>query len=86
MASAIDLTPYLSPVGTVANVSGGATVGIPDATGITVIPAYTAIAGTATITVTPTFGGCTGTPTTFTVTVNPLPTVAVIADYSVCAG
>jgi len=43
---------------------------------------------TATITVTPTFtnGGttCSGTPITFTITVNPVPTVNTVANQSVC--
>ena len=39
---------------------------------------------TATITVTPTFAGCTGTPRTFTITVNPTATVNAIANIEVC--
>jgi gliding motility-associated-like protein len=45
---------------------------------------------TATITVTPsiTTGGitCTGTPQTFTITVNPIPTVAVVSNQTICSG
>ncbi len=40
----------------------------------------------ASITVTPSFNGCTGTPQTFTITVNPTPTVVDPADQVVCAG
>ena len=40
---------------------------------------------TATITVTPTFGSCTGTAQTFTITVNPVPTVNDPADQALCA-
>ncbi len=40
----------------------------------------------ATITVTPTFDGCPGTPQSFTITVNPTPTVNDPADQVVCAG
>ncbi|MBK9192445.1 MAG: gliding motility-associated C-terminal domain-containing protein [Crocinitomicaceae bacterium] len=39
----------------------------------------------ATITVTPTLAGCTGTSQTFTITVNPIPTVTDPADQSLCA-
>ena len=41
---------------------------------------------TATITVTPTVAGCPGTPNTYTITVNPTPTVTVPANITVCNG
>lgn len=41
---------------------------------------------TATITVTPTANGCPGTPTIFTITVNPTPVVDPIADQVICEG
>jgi gliding motility-associated-like protein len=51
------------------------------------IPAFaTTGAGTATITVTPTFNGCVGTAQTFAITANALPTVNVPADVAACAG
>ncbi|MBK6951519.1 MAG: PKD domain-containing protein [Crocinitomicaceae bacterium] len=40
---------------------------------------------TATITVTPSLAGCVGTPQTFTITVNPIPTVTDPTDQSLCA-
>ncbi|MFZ4520569.1 MAG: PKD-like domain-containing protein [Bacteroidales bacterium] len=40
----------------------------------------------ATITVTPSANGCVGTPSSFTITVNPTPTVNPIADASYCNG
>jgi len=40
----------------------------------------------ATITITPTLGSCTGTPVTFTITVNPAPQVDDPANQTVCAG
>ncbi len=40
----------------------------------------------ATITVTPKANGCLGTPTTFTLTVNPTPTVDVLSNQTVCNG
>ncbi len=41
---------------------------------------------TATITVTPGANSCTGTPSTYTITVNPTPTVTVPANITVCNG
>jgi gliding motility-associated-like protein len=41
---------------------------------------------TATITVTPTLAGCPGTPSSYTITVNPTPTVVVPANITVCDG
>lgn len=55
------------------------------------IPSFLAVnAGsspvTATITVTPTLNGCSGTPQNFTITVNPIPTVNAVSNQTVCAG
>ncbi len=55
------------------------------------IPSFTATNGTTaaisgTITVTPTLAGCPGTPSTYTITVNPTPTVTVPANITVCNG
>jgi hypothetical protein len=55
------------------------------------IPAFTATnTGTApvvaTITVTPTANGCPGTARTFTITVNPTPTVNTVSNQTVCNG
>ena len=55
------------------------------------IPAYTAVNATnapviATVGVTATMNGCTGPATTFTVTVNPTPTVNSIANATYCNG
>ena len=41
---------------------------------------------TATVTVTPSANGCTGTPVTFTITVNPTPSITPIGDQTLCAG
>ena len=41
---------------------------------------------TATITVTPSANGCTGTSSTYTITVNPTPVVSLPANVSVCTG
>jgi SdrD B-like domain/Ig-like domain CHU_C associated/PKD-like domain len=40
----------------------------------------------ATVTVTPTANGCTGTPQTFTITVNPAPSVTAPSNQTVCKG
>lgn len=42
-------------------------------------------AGTALITVTPTAGGCTGSPITFTIQVDAAPTVNAVSDQTLCA-
>ena len=42
-------------------------------------------AETATITVTPTANGCAGTPITFTITVDPIPTVDPVSPQTICA-
>ncbi len=61
------------------------------ASGAGSVPAFTATNATAaaisgTITVTPTLAGCVGTPNTYTITVNPSPTVIVPASFTVCNG
>lgn len=55
------------------------------------IPSFTAINATssvqtATVTVTPTVGGCVGTSTTFTVTVNPATSVNTVSNAFFCGG
>jgi len=59
--------------------------------GVGSVPAFTATnattaAITGTITVTPTLAGCPGTANTYTITVNPTPTVTVPANITVCNG
>ncbi len=59
------------------------------ASGIGNIAAFTAINTTAspitaTVIVTPSANGCNGTPQSFTITVNPDPTIAPVADQTVC--
>jgi hypothetical protein len=41
---------------------------------------------TATITVTPILAGCNGTPQTYTYTINPIPSLVVLSNQTVCAG
>jgi len=55
------------------------------------IPAFAAVNNgtapvTATITVTPTANGCTGTPQSFTITVNPTPSVSAVSNQTLCNG
>ncbi|MFL5765726.1 MAG: PKD domain-containing protein [Bacteroidia bacterium] len=76
--------------GTFAWTNSNATIGLA-ASGSGNTPAFTASnAGaapiTATITVTPTVAGCPGTPNSYTITVNPTPTVTVPANITICNG
>ncbi|SDN18477.1 hypothetical protein SAMN05421813_1681, partial [Daejeonella rubra] len=65
-------------------------IGLP-ASGTGNIPSFTAINPgsapiSATLTVTPMVNGCTGPSRTYTITVNPLPTVTVPVSFNACAG
>ncbi|WP_345162680.1 PKD-like domain-containing protein [Pontibacter saemangeumensis] len=60
--------------------SGTGNIGAFTATNTTAAPVV------ATVTVTPSANGCPGTPQTFTVTVNPTPTVNTIASRTLCNG
>ena len=75
--------------GVVFDIKGGTAVGLADMTGYTQpkIPSYPAKTGTATITITPIANGCSGTPVTFTVTVNPRPNIQLSASTrTICSG
>ncbi|WZL89632.1 LamG-like jellyroll fold domain-containing protein [Salinimicrobium sp. 3283s] len=73
--------------GTKFNISGGSAIGLSNRTNVTEIPAFTAKTGTATVTITPVVNGCTGTPVSYDVTVNPTPTVSVSpASQQICSG
>ena len=55
------------------------------------IPSFTPInggtaVGTINYSITPTANGCTGTPTTYTFTVNPIPVIASISPQTICSG
>ncbi|WP_347839516.1 HYR domain-containing protein [uncultured Draconibacterium sp.] len=73
-----------SPTGVVFDISGGAAIGLADINGVTVIPPFTALEGSATLTVVPRFGGCTGLPVSFNVTVRPTPVVTISGSDTVC--
>lgn len=88
-AAAIALTG--SPTGVTYTISGGTSVGLDDASGLTQIPSFTALnAGTAsvdaTITITPSANGCDGTPVTYVITVLPTATVNIIDSLAQCNG
>lgn len=72
--SAIAITG--SPLGVAFDISGGVSVGLANQTGVTSIPIFTPIAGSATITITPRANGCTGTAITYAITVSALPTTS----------
>ena len=65
--------PLTGSAGAVFNITGGAAIGLANQTGVTSIPSFTGIAGTATLVITPTSGTCTGTPINYTVTIQALP-------------
>lgn len=80
-----------TPTGVVYAISGGAAIGLADATNLTQIPSFTALnTGTApvnaTISVTPSANGCTGTTVTYVITVLPTATVNAIASQVKCNG
>ncbi|WP_162126240.1 YDG domain-containing protein [Flavobacterium phycosphaerae] len=66
----LDLTALTTPDVTF-DITGGSAIGLNDVIGGTGIPTFTAIVGTATITVTPKANGCIGNAVSFTVLVNP---------------
>lgn len=76
-----------TPVGVTYNISGGSGIGLADQMGVTSVPSFTAAYGVAIITVTPMANGCTGTPVTYTITVNDTPSTvtATPETSSVCS-
>ncbi|MNU20275.1 hypothetical protein D3C71_85160 [compost metagenome] len=80
-----------TPTGVTYAISGGASVGLANASGLTQIPSFTAINATsapvtATISITPSANGCTGTAVTYTVTVNPTAAMVATSDITKCNG
>ena len=76
-----------TPSGIKYNITGGASVGLTNKTGVTEIPSFTALKGNATITIIPTADGCTGDPVTYNILVNPTPTVSISpANQQICSG
>ncbi|MGN6342135.1 MAG: beta strand repeat-containing protein [Ginsengibacter sp.] len=80
-----------SPSGVKYDITGGASIGLANQSGVTAIPAFTATnngttAITATVTITPSANGCTGTGQSFTITVNPTPAVTAPSNQIYCNG
>jgi hypothetical protein len=78
-----------NPSGFIVDISGGASVGLANATGLTEIPSFTATnTGTSpvtvTVTLTPKANNCSGSPVTYDITVNPLPSAAISGTTAVC--
>jgi len=83
-----EILPLESNVaGTSFNISGGGPIGLSNRSNITEIPSFAAKAGSATVTIIPIANGCQGNPVTYSVTVNPTPTLSVNpASQSLCSG
>ncbi len=81
-----------TPSGVTYNISGGASIGLANATAVTQIPSFTATNNTtapvtATITITPNANGCTGSAVTFDITVNPTPDGSIVSVTTpICQG
>ncbi|MFN3753738.1 GEVED domain-containing protein [Flavobacterium sp.] len=74
----------VSLTGVTYTILGGASVGLADVSGVTSIPSFTAIPGSATITVIPQYGGVSGGAVTGTILVNPLPLATIAGSTAVC--
>lgn len=76
-----------SPSGVVFDITGGSAIGLFDRSGITEIPSYFAVAGNATITITPVANGCPGIPLDVEVTIDPMPGLQVEPFFqTICSG
>jgi hypothetical protein len=76
-----------TPSGVVFDITGGAAVGLANQVGVTSIPAFTAVQGVATVTVTPRANGCTGTAVTFLIKVSPASVGGSVAGgTTICGG
>ncbi|MBK6281840.1 MAG: hypothetical protein IPF54_03480 [Draconibacterium sp.] len=74
-----------TPANVVFDITGGASIGLPNATNVTAIPPFTPITGTATVTITPKVLNCTGASVSFPVTVRPTLTASISgSDAIVC--
>lgn len=87
--NAISLTG--TPSGVTYSITGGASVGLANASGITQIPSFTATNSgsstiTATIVITPSANGCTGAADSFTVTILPGVSMNSVSDMVACNG
>jgi hypothetical protein len=73
-----------TPASVVYDITGGAAIGLANQTDVPNIPAFTPIAGTAVLTVTPKINNCSGTPVTFNITVRPTPMATISGGTTVC--
>jgi hypothetical protein len=76
------LTLTGTPSGFVFDITEGSSVGLADQSDLTAIPSFTPIEGTATVIITPKANGFTGTPVSYGITVNPLPTVSAGSPFT----
>jgi subtilisin-like proprotein convertase family protein len=81
--AAIPLTG--TPSGVTFDISGGASIGLANATGLTTIPSFIPVAGSATVTITPKANGCTGPSVTYDIVVSAVSTNP-IANQTYCEG
>ena len=84
MTAAISLSG--TPGGVTFDISGGAAIGLANQNGVTSVPSFTAVTGSATITITPKANGCTGSPVMYNITVNDNPTAVISGNLSFCTG
>jgi hypothetical protein len=75
-----------TPAGVVFDITGGTAIGLPDQSGVTEIPSFSTIEGTATLTITPRANNCTGASIDVEVTVAPKPTVTAPVGVIFCNG
>lgn len=68
------------------DITGGGSVGLQDQLGVSVIPSFIPVTGSAVITLTPKANGCTGATVTFNVTVHEIPAAIRPANQSWCNG
>ena len=73
-----------SPVGVLFDISGGASIGLANVNGVSAIPSFLPVEGTASVTVIPKYNDCTGLPVSFNVTVRPTPIVTIAGGTTVC--
>ena len=86
-----ETTPPIALTGTpgsvVFDISGGAAIGLNNKTGVSQIPSFTALPGSATLTITPRANGCSGVAETVQVTVSSKPDLSVSPmNQTICSG
>ncbi|MDI9256668.1 GEVED domain-containing protein [Flavobacterium sedimenticola] len=74
-----------TPSGVTYDISGGAAVGLANATGITTIPSFIPVTGSATVSITPKANGCTGATVTYNIVVTAV-NANPIANQVYCEG